>query len=184
MSRTLCPTQGGGSVRARLEGPWSSNFTATTATDHTNTNTNTNNGTSKPSHSSNNSTNDIARQILYGVSADDLAFHGGVLEFNSCGRLYLNGDTGISAGVKDELAAIKGHPRAIPIFSEVNGPGNNAIYTIVKWYGIRIMDVKLTGPMKKKHVTIQAAPLATSGVIPSETSGSSSLVYSPVVLLQ
>lgn len=134
--------------------------------------------------SNNNSTADICRQILYGVSSDDLAYHGGALEFNSCGKLYLNGDTGISAGCKDELAAIKGQPRAIPIFSEVNGPGNNAIYTIVKWYGIRIMDVKLTGPMNKKHVTIQAAPLVTSGVVPSSTEGTSSYVYSPVVLLQ
>ena len=82
--------------------------------------------------SSNNSTNDIARQILYGISASDLAYHGGKLEFNSCGYLILNGDTGISAGVKDELAEIKGQPRCIPVFSQVNGPGNNADYKIVK----------------------------------------------------
>ena len=42
------------------------------------------------------------------------------------GKLYLNGDTGISAGVKDELASIKGQPRIIPIFSTVSGNGNNA----------------------------------------------------------
>ncbi|MCA9239483.1 MAG: hypothetical protein KDA37_04760, partial [Planctomycetales bacterium] len=134
--------------------------------------------------SSNNSTNDITRQILCGVNAEDLAHHGGSLQFNSCGKLYLNGDTGISAGVKDELAAIKGQLRIIPIFSSVNGPGNNAVYTIVKWYGIRIMDVKLTGPMNQKHVTIQAAPVMTPGVIPSTTSGTSGYVYSPVFLLQ
>ena len=134
--------------------------------------------------SSNNSTNDIARQILYGISPADLAYHGGKLEFNSSGYLILNGDTGISAGVKDELASIKGQPRIIPIFSEVNGPGNNADYTIVKWFGIRIVDVKLTGPMNKKHVTIQAAPVITKGVIPSDTPGTSSYVYSPAVLIK
>lgn len=134
--------------------------------------------------SSNNSTNDIARQILYGINASDMAYLGGRLEFDECGKLYLNGDTGISAGVKDELAAIKGQPRTIPIFSEVNGPGNNAIYTIVKWMGIRIMDVKLTGPMKKKHVTIQMAPTVSPGVIPSTTTGTSEYVYSPAVLIQ
>lgn len=133
--------------------------------------------------SNNNSTADIARQILYGISPSDLAYHGGKLEFDACDKLYLNGDTGISAGVKDELAAIKGEPRTIPIFSEVNGPGNNAIYTIVKWLGIRIVDVKLTGPMKKKHVTIQVAPVVSPGVIPSTTTGSSSYVYSPAVLM-
>ena len=134
--------------------------------------------------SSNNSTSDIVRQILYGVNSADLAYHGGSLVFNSEGKLYLNGDTGISAGVKDELAFIKGQPRIIPIFSEVNGPGNNAIYTIVKWMGIRIMDVKLTGPMTLKHVTIQAAPVVGQGVVPSTTTGTSKNVYSPVVLVK
>src|SRR4029078_5825159 len=54
--------------------------------------------------SSNNSTSDIARQIVYGISPQDMAYMGGKLEFNSAGELQLNGDTGISAGVKDELA--------------------------------------------------------------------------------
>ena len=134
--------------------------------------------------SGNNSTSAIARQILYGVNAADLSYHGGTLEFNSEGKLYLNGDTGISAGVKDELDSIKGQPRIIPIFSEVNGPGNNAIYTIVRWMGIRIVDVKLTGPMSQKRVTIQAAPVVGQGVVPSSTTGTSSHVYSPVVLVK
>src|SRR5690606_12049527 len=81
--------------------------------------------------SSNNSTADIARQIVHGISAQDLAHHGGRLEFDEDGELELNGDTGISAGVKDELASIRGEPRLIPIFSKVVGPGNNAQYTIV-----------------------------------------------------
>jgi hypothetical protein len=134
--------------------------------------------------SSNNSTADIADQILHGVSPADLAFHGGTLEFNSSGKLYLNGDTGISAGVKDELASIIGKPRIIPIFESVTGNGNNAMYTIVKWQGIRIMAVKLTGSMSQKHVTIQVAPIATHGVIPATSSGSSTYVYSPVVLIK
>ena len=133
---------------------------------------------------SNNSTNDIARQIVYGVSPEDLAYHGGTLEFGIDGTLTLNGDTGISAGVKDELASIKGQPRIIPIFSSVSGNGNNADYTIVKWFGIRIVDVKLTGPMNKKHVTIQAAACISKGLIPSTTPGTSSYVYSPVTLVK
>ncbi|TWT99136.1 hypothetical protein Pla108_00690 [Botrimarina colliarenosi] len=133
---------------------------------------------------SNNSTNDIARQILYGISPADFVALGKPLVFDACGKLTLNGDTGISAGVKDELAAIKGEPRTIPIFREVNGPGNNAIYTIVAWQGIRIMDVKLTGPMNKKHLTIQMAPVLTSGVVPTTVTGTSYQVYSPAVLLQ
>jgi Flp pilus assembly protein TadG len=134
--------------------------------------------------SSNNSTADIARQILHGISPSDLEYHGGKLEFNAEGTLALNGDTGISAGVKDELASIKGEPRIIPIFSTVSGNGNNANYTIVKWQGIRIVNVKLTGSMSQKNVTIQVAPVMTKGAIPSPTVGPSSYVYSPVVLVK
>jgi hypothetical protein len=134
--------------------------------------------------SSNNSTADIARQIVYGISPSDLAHHGGQLVFDSNGKLYLNGDTGISAGVKDELESIKGQPRIIPIFSSVSGNGNNANYTIVKWQGIRIMNVKLTGSMSQKNVMIQVAPAQAQGVIPATTSGSSSYVFSPVVLVR
>lgn len=134
--------------------------------------------------SSNNSTADIARQIVYGISPSDLAHHGGSLVFDASGKLYLNGDTGISAGVKDELESIKGQPRIIPIFSAVTGNGNNAMYTIVKWQGIRIMNVKLTGSMSQKNVMIQVAPAEAMGVIPATTTGSSNYVYSPVVLVR
>ena len=105
----------------------------------------------------NNSTSDIARQITSGISSSDLQAMGGSLEFNSSGQLFLNGDTGISAGVKDELASIIGQPRVIPIFSSVSGPGNNATYTIVQFVGVRILDVKLTGSMSGKRATIQPA---------------------------
>lgn len=134
--------------------------------------------------SENNSTSDIARQILEGISPQDFAAHTRPLEFDSCGKCLLNGDTGISAGVKDELKAIRGQPRVIPIFSDVVNPGNNAEYTIVKWYGICIVDVKLTGPMNKKHVTIQAAPVTCEGAVPATTTGSSGYVFSPVFLLK
>jgi Flp pilus assembly protein TadG len=133
---------------------------------------------------SNNSTNDIARQILHGISPQDLSDLGKPLQFDANGKLWLNGDTGISAGVKDELTAIMGKPRIIPVFESVSGNGNNANYTIVKWQGIRIMAVKLTGSMSQKHVTIQVAPVLIKGGVPSPASGSSDYVYSPVVLVK
>jgi Flp pilus assembly protein TadG len=135
----------------------------------------------------NNSTADLSRQIVDGISPQDmqaLTDSGRQLEFDANGQLGLNGDTGISAGVKDDLAAIIGEPRVIPVFSTVAGPGNNAEYTIVKWFGIRIMAVKLTGAMSNKYVTIQAAPIIVKGVIPSPTPGTSSYVYSPVALVK
>jgi hypothetical protein len=105
-----------------------------------------------------------------------------VLDAN--GQLTLKGDTGISAGVKDELALIKGEPRVIPIFSTVTGNGNNATYTIVKWEGIRIMYVKLTGSMSQKKVMIQLAPISTAGIVASTTAEPGKYVFSPVVLVQ
>jgi Flp pilus assembly protein TadG len=132
--------------------------------------------------SNNNSTDDIARQILHGVSPSDLAFHGGKLEFGPDGTLTLNGDTGISAGVMDELASIRGQPKIIPIFSTVQGPGNNAQFTIVRWAGVRILDVKLTGSNSTKRVIIQPASVIAKGVIPSDDANDSQFVYSTVVL--
>jgi Flp pilus assembly protein TadG len=128
--------------------------------------------------SSNNSTADIARQIVYGINASDMAALGKPLALNSQGVLNLNGDTGISAGVKDELASIRGLPRIIPIFNNVAGPGNNATYTIVGFAGVRIMDVGLTGAMSGKHVTIQPANITTGGGI-AGSGNSTYFVHSP-----
>ncbi len=135
--------------------------------------------------SNNNSTSDIAQQILHGVSAADLAYHGGTLEFDENGELALNGDTGISAGVKDELEEMKGQPRIIPIFSQVSGNGDNATYTIVQLAGIRIVDVKLTGSMSTKRVIVQPAKILTEGGIPAAgDTQTSNFIYSPVWLVR
>lgn len=133
---------------------------------------------------SNNSTADICRQIRYGISASDLAYLGGKLEFDQYGKLYLNGDTGISAGVKDDLASILGQRRIIPVFESVSGPGNNATYTIVGFGGIRIMHVKLTGSPSQKQVMIQPARVISRGAIPAaEGAPASQFVYSTVWLV-
>jgi len=134
--------------------------------------------------SSNNSTKDISRQIVDGVSADDLSYHGGKLELDEYGNLYLNGDTGISAGVKDELASIIGQPKVLPVFRTVTGNGNNATYQIVRFVGVRILSVKLTGSMSKKRVIIQPATVTALGAIPSSSSGTSNFIYSPVWLVR
>jgi len=137
--------------------------------------------------SNNNSTADIARQIVEGVSEADLAHHGGSLQLDANGQLSLNGDTGISAGVKDELASIKGKPVVIPLFSQVSGNGNNASYTIVEFAGACIVDVELDKNMTSKRVMIQPAPVEIQGGIPA-TGGSSGqksqLIYSSVWLVR
>lgn len=113
--------------------------------------------------SSGNSTTDIKRQILDGLNENDLSYFGGELSASFAQPLSINGDTGLSAGIKAELEAIIGQSRAIPLFIDIPiGDGNNANYTIVKFVGIRIMDVSLEG--NPKELIIQPAPFVDSGV--------------------
>ncbi len=118
---------------------------------------------------SGNATSDLTRQILYGLNDDDFAalLAQGIPELNfDNGPLLINGDTGISAGIQNELDAIKGEPRAIPLFTNIAANGNNATYTIVEFVGIRIMNVKLSGG--NKRVIIQPAPYSDAAVVPSD----------------
>ena len=134
---------------------------------------------------SNNSTADLARQIVDGISAQDFIDLGKPLVLDGSGTMTLNGDTGISAGVKDELASIIGQTRIIPIFSSVTGNGNNANYTISRWVGIRVMAVKLTGSMSSKYLTIQPATvIARNSVVGDMSRVWSDSIYSPVILVK
>jgi len=135
--------------------------------------------------SASNSTADIARQILQGVNESDLSyFPNGELKLGPDGTLPLEGDTGLSAGMKDELEAIKGQARAILLFNAVSGSGNNAVYTIVGFAGIRIVDVKLTGSMSGKRVIIQPAFVVDDSAITGSGPGSSKFVYEPPRLVR
>ncbi len=131
--------------------------------------------------SADNSTADIARQILDGITEQDLSYHGGQLQFAS-GEIILNGDTGISAAVKAELEMIVGETRIVPIFSSVVNPGNNCQYTIVRFVGIRILEVNLTGV--NKYVTIQPALVEVTGGIPGSGPSQSDFVHSGVWLVR
>jgi Flp pilus assembly protein TadG len=117
----------------------------------------------------NNSTADLSRQIRYGVNATDLSyFPNNTIQLDSTtGTLDVNGDTGVSAGCKDDLISIIAQPRVIPLYSKVSGPGNNATYTICGFAGITITEVVLTGSLRGKHITIQPCwvvePNALSG---------------------
>ena len=135
--------------------------------------------------SPNNTTADICRQIRTGVTEADLAHIGGEFQLNlKTGEGILNGDTGISAGVEDALESIIGQKRCIPIFSSVVNPGNNATYTIIKFVGVKIRSVKLTGSLSKKEVLVEPCPIFMKGVIPGTGAPTSEYVYSPVWLVK
>lgn len=129
-------------------------------------------------------TGDIARQIVQGVNAGDLAYHGGKLELDASGQLNLEGATGISDSVQGELDCIRGKPRIIPIFTEVQGEGDEANYAIVSFVGVRIVDVDLTGSTGGKCVMIQPANMITRGAIATTQTGTSDFIYTPVHLVR
>jgi hypothetical protein len=107
----------------------------------------------------------LVRQILYGVSAQDLAAWGGefIVGTETTPTQDLQGDTGLSAGMKDELASIIGKPRSILLYSQVVDPGNNAIFTIVEIVGIVILEVDFTG--NPKLMRVQPATCVDDSVI-------------------
>lgn len=100
-----------------------------------------------------NSTDDIERQTLEGPNRADFDALGGKLALGSDGTLILEGDTGISAGVKDAMQAIEGDARIIPLYTTVTGDGDNSIFTITRFVGCTVVSVKLTGG--DKHILIQ-----------------------------
>ena len=134
---------------------------------------------------SDNSTADITRQITDGISPEDLEHHGGEIKFDENGEIQLNGDTGIPAGAKNALMSIIGEPRIVPLFREVVSPGNNATYTLVKWVGIRIVKVHMTGQGNNQQIMIQPANVVEDGTIFDAGFGASSdYVYARPMLIR
>ena len=107
----------------------------------------------------NNSTADLERQILYGITAQDLAAVGGmVLEDPDEDGVFtklLEADPGMSSAVKDEFASIIGQTRLLPIHMSVTGQGNNAIFEICGFVGVRITGVHLTGNPDNRYVAVE-----------------------------
>jgi hypothetical protein len=106
---------------------------------------------------SNNSTSTIGAQIEYGITAAQLAtYPGGVLQPDpTTGTIQLQGNPGISSGLKAYLQTIIGKPVRIPIYdpSLSGGNGNNLMYTIVAFAPVRILKINFQG--KFKYVIIQ-----------------------------
>ena len=120
--------------------------------------------------SGNNSTDDLIRQIIDGISPDDLSHHGGELSLDPLtDSMTITGDTGLSSGMDDVLQSIVGEPRIIMLYDSVGGNGNTTEYNIVGFAGIRIVEVQLQG--NNKHITIQPAIVTDDAVIVNETSG-------------
>ncbi|MDQ3329873.1 MAG: pilus assembly protein TadG-related protein [Planctomycetota bacterium] len=130
--------------------------------------------------SGNNSSSDIERQILYGPNKADLDLMGGDVKLGSDGKLKVSGDTGISAGFKDALLAIKGQPRTIALHEKVVGNGDNSQYTLVRFVGCTILDVRLD--TTNKYITIQPCHTVDPTAQGGGSGSSSNFVYTPLRL--
>jgi hypothetical protein len=118
--------------------------------------------------SKSNGTPDLVRQLLYGVNAADFAKPNFAPKVTS-GTLYapnsFTGDTGISAGVENAFTSIVGQKRIVPLYSQVTGTGNNAVYTITEFASVTIVAVNLHG--NPKSVVVQPTAMFTPKVNPS-----------------
>lgn len=130
-----------------------------------------------------NSTSALSQQILNGVSSQDLAPYGGKLDLGPGGTLQLSGNPGLSAAIGGSLQTILGQPRIIPVYSQITGSGDNAQFTIVKFQGIRIVYVDLTG--NNKRVVVQPANIVVKhGILQSNGVRTSDNVFSSITLVQ
>jgi hypothetical protein len=131
-----------------------------------------------------NSTSFLGRQIRTGISPSDLDLHGGKLALDDSGELPLTGDPGLSAGIKNDLEAVAGRAVIIPLYRQVSGTGNTAVFTIVKFVGARIMAVNLTSG--EKFVSVQPKNITSKGTIQAAPglTDTSDMIYSPPVIVQ
>ncbi|HET6576663.1 MAG TPA: pilus assembly protein TadG-related protein [Fimbriiglobus sp.] len=148
--------------------------------------------------SSQNTTGELERQILYGPTAADFANPDFVFQVNPAdGSLYIpfdaGGDTGMSTSVKTSFEAIMGQPRIIPLYGPAPGPdglrgtaddtdGNfgsdplvDGVYgtgATAKYHIIGYAGVVITSVNfngSQKGITVQPAFLASNKVTPADS---------------
>ncbi|NIP86786.1 MAG: hypothetical protein GTO03_14980 [Planctomycetales bacterium] len=111
-----------------------------------------------------------------------MSHHGGQLTLDAGSQtMTLNGDSGVSAGIQSALNQIVGDGRTIMLYNQVTGRGNNAMFTVVGFAGVRVMDVQFRG--QQKSLLIQPA-VVTDPTAVSGNYGESYFVGQPVRLVR
>jgi hypothetical protein len=133
-----------------------------------------------------NSTSELSRQISEGLNADDLShYENNEIVLSPDDPLDETGDTGVSAGIKSALDSIKGDCRAIALFSTVNGPGNNAVFNLVRFISATVVDVKLNG--NPKQLRVQPCLLIDDSTVPDtedDDIGDENTIFTPLTLIR
>lgn len=112
--------------------------------------------------STSNSSSDINNQILDGLKQADLdALYadGRIPSATHVGGnspTWMNGDTGLSTGIKQSVQQIHGETRLVPIYDALGGPlvGANVEFRIVRWGVVEVVDSYWAGA-KNTHVDIR-----------------------------
>jgi hypothetical protein len=87
----------------------------------------------------NNSTADMGDQILNGLRQSDLDALNGAgripqnTHIDSSQSSYMNGDPGLSSGMKSAIEAVFGQKKMVPVIDSFTGQGGNVEYNVVGW---------------------------------------------------
>jgi hypothetical protein len=135
---------------------------------------------------SSNSTSDLSRQIREGLNEDDLShFDNNEIVLSEDDPLDAEGDTGVSGGIKAALEDVKGECKAIALFTSVEGPGNNAVFELVKFVSATVVKVKFSG--SNKELRVQRCRLVDDNAIPDEVDDEidqHDTIFTPLILIR
>lgn len=125
-----------------------------------------------------NGTPELIRQLLNGPNAGDFSILQRDGKLAADGSLQapvsLGGDPGISNGTKSAWDQVIGMNKIIPLYSTVAGNGNNTVYTIVGFAGVRIVAADLQG--NPKRVWVQPTSFYSKNVTPLPPGASGGMV--------
>ncbi len=120
----------------------------------------------------NNSTSDLSAQIQNGLRQKDLnalkanGRIGDSTQIDTTQPMSVQGDPGLSSGMKSAVAAIHGQTRYIPIFDTVSGSGNNTNYRIIGWGAVRVINSNFQGS-NNTYITFERAITYDAKLTPS-----------------
>lgn len=110
--------------------------------------------------SQSNSTSELANQIVNGLTQQDLndLYAQGAIStpdyIDPNINTELNGDTGLSAGLKHSLADVEGQTRIAPIYKKTTGKGGNLLYEVTGWVSVKVIDSRFRGS-KNSYVSVE-----------------------------
>lgn len=143
--------------------------------------------------SSDNSTADISNQIENGLrqrDLDALAAEGRIPSndrIDTGQALQVQGETGLSVGIRSAVKAIEGQIRYIPVFDTVHGSGNTAEFNVVGWGAVRVVDSNWDGN-KNTWVRLEKTSTYDPHLAPhtdlSDTSATIDGVFTTAVLVE